>query len=189
MSEALTVKFKFPKLENRIKKNHKRIEQFVAAAMQTNRALLFEHSGEYSGHQKWAPLKFRNGKPLLLRGTLRKSIAPQNDGLTPKQGDNGIIEYRSGIVKIGTRLAYAAIQNNGGVIKAKNAKALKIPLPQGKMATKEGKAAAEKNGKFMFRKSVTIPARNFDSITPQDRDEFETALKAVLAEVLKDGED
>ncbi len=172
--DILEVKFKFPKLDQRIKKNHKRIEQFLAAAMQTNRALLFDAEGEYSGHQKWAPLKLRTGKILSKRGNLRRSIGPSNDGVRPVQSDNGIIEYRNGLVKIGTKLAYAAIQNNGGIIKAKTAKALKIPLD---------------NGKFMFRKSVTIPERNFDSITQQDRQEFSESLKNILVEVLTDAED
>lgn len=170
--DVLSVKFKFPRLEERIKKNHHRIEQFIAAAMQTNRALLFEHEGEYSGHKKWAPLKMRTGKILSKRGTLRKSIGPPNDGNRPVQSDNGIVEFKSGIVKIGTRLAYASMQNEGAVIVAKNAKALKIPLEGGK--------------NFIFRKKVTVPARNFDSITEEDREEFEMAMKAILVEVLKD---
>lgn len=170
--DVLEVKFKFPRLDERLKKNRKRIEQFIAAAMQTNRALLFDQSGEYNGHEKWAPLKFRTGKPLLLRGNLRRSIAPQNDGVRPKQGDNGIVEFRNGIVKIGTKVKYASIQDQGGIVRAKNAKALKIPLEKG----------------FIFRKSVEIPARNFSSITPEDRQEFNDAMKAVLVEVLS-GED
>lgn len=171
--DVLTIKFKFPKLDERIKKNRKRIQEFMAAAMQTNRALLFDHEGAYSGHKKWAPLKMRSGKILSKRGNLRKSIAPSNDGKHPTMSNNGIVQYKSGIVKIGTNIAYAAIQNNGGIIKAKNAKALKIPIEGGKG--------------YIFRKKVTIPARNFNEITPEDQVEFNEALKAILVEVLTDG--
>lgn len=172
--DSLTIKFKFPKLDERIKKNHHRIEQFIAASMQTNRALLFDHEGQYSGHKAWAPLKLRTGKILSKRGNLRRSIGPGNDGHRPVQSDNGIVEYKNGVVKIGTSLAYAKIQNDGGIIKAKKAKALKIPL---------------ENGGYIFRKKVEIPARNFSDITPEDRDEFEQSMKAILKEVLLDSED
>lgn len=178
----IDIKFQFPDLIGKLKKNKERIELFIAAQMQTNRAMLFEHSGEYNGHPKWAPLKFRNGKPLLLRGTLRKSIAPPNDGKRPVHGPNGIVEYKSGKVKIGTKLAYASIQNNGGVVKAKNAKALKIPMPKGEKGTDASKA----QGKFMFRKSVNIPARNFNEVNQQDKQEFREALKNVLVEILNE---
>jgi phage gpG-like protein len=173
--DVLKVKFNFPKLDIRLKKAHHRIEQFLAASMQTNRALLFDHEGAYSGHKKWAPLKLRSGKILSKRGNLRRSIGPPNDGVRPVQSDNGIIEYRNGIVKIGSNLAYASVQNDGAVIKAKSAKALKIPI--------------EGSKDFLFRKKVTIPARNFDSITPEDKEEFTQSLKAILVEVLQDGED
>jgi phage gpG-like protein len=167
----IVAKFKFPHLEDKIKKNRHRIEMFIAATMQTNRALLFDSEGAANGHKKWATLKFRTGKPLLLRGTLRKSIGPTNDGKRPKQGPNGIVEYANGVVKIGTSLAYAAPQNFGAVVSAKKAKALKIPLGP---------------GKYMFRKSVTIPARNFNSISPEDKQEFNEALAQVCAEVLRE---
>jgi phage gpG-like protein len=181
---GVVFKFKFPALDARLRKNKDRIYQFIAAQMQTNRALLFDAAGNYNGHKPWAPLKFRSGKPLSARGTLRKSIGPSNMGDKPKMGSNSIVEYKSGIVKIGTNLAYAAIHNNGGVVRAKKAKALKIPLPSGAKATDASKGLRKSEGNFIFRKSVTIPQRNFDEITPQDRQEFNEALGAVLKEVL-----
>jgi phage gpG-like protein len=181
----IDLKFYWPRLEERVRKNQERIEMFIAAQMQTNRALLFDHSGDYNGHKPWAPLKFRNGKPLLLRGTLRKSIGPQNDGKRPGRGENSIVETSNGIVKIGTSLAYASIHNQGGKIVAKQAKALKIPIPGGKGATDVAKSIRKNEGSFIFRKSVQIPKRNFDEITDQDRVEFNEAMKAVLKEVIR----
>jgi phage gpG-like protein len=171
MNKTLEIKFKFPKLEEKIKKNRTRIEQAIAASMQTNRSLLFDSSGEYNGHKKWDKPKLRSGKPLMKTGTLKKSIGPGNTGEKPKQGPNGIVQYTNGIVKIGTKLKYAAIQNYGGLVKAKKAGALKIPTEDG----------------FIFRKKVKIPARNFTDITAADRQEFEDTIRNIISEVLKSG--
>lgn len=182
MKNVLDIKYHFPDLAKKVKKNRRRIEEFMAATMQTNRALLFNHEGAYSGHKKWKPLKFRNGKPLMARGTLKKSIGPQNDGKRPRRGPNSIVEFQNGIVRVGTSLKYAGIHNRGGVVQARHAQALKIPMPSGAKATDE----AKEHGKVMFRKSVKIPKRNFSDITPEDKREFTEALVAVVSEVLSE---
>ena len=76
----------------------------------------------------------------------------------------------------------------GGVLRAVNAQALKIPLPSGKSATdltKElRKSANGDKDKFIFRKSVKIPARPFDDWTLEDEAELSEALRNKLIEVL-----
>lgn len=165
----LDVKFKFPKLDGVLKKNHERIEMALAATMQTNRSLLFDAEGNANGHKKWKPLVFREGKPLLKTGTLRKSIAPRNDGLRPGHSDGSVVRFNNGVVTIGTSLAYAKIQNEGGIIRAQNKKALKIPTG---------------DGNYIFRKKVEIPARDFTSITPADEQEFGETLLNVMIQIL-----
>jgi phage virion morphogenesis protein len=56
----------------------------------------FEASGR---PEPWAPLKYRQGKPLILSGRLRASITGEVQGST---------------VVLGTNLSYAAIHNYGG---------------------------------------------------------------------------
>lgn len=168
----LEINFKFPDWFEKIKANEERINLFLAANMQTNRAELFDAEGAFNGHRQWKKPIFRpDGQTLSLRGTLRKSIGPENDGKRPKQNPNGIVRIQGDVVTIGTSLIYAKILNSGGVVRPKNAKALAFPGP---------------GGKIMFRKKVTIPARDFQSISPQDQAEFEVALTNFVAEVLNE---
>ena len=67
---------------------------------------------------------------------------------------------------IGTSLIYAAIHQTGGVIRAKG-KALRIPIG---------------GGRAIFRKSVTIPARPFLVIKPQDPADIAGALDARISD-------
>ena len=50
------------------------IMDVLAAAMQTNRAMMFDQDGADNGKQAWAPLKWRRGRPLQKRGTLRNPL-------------------------------------------------------------------------------------------------------------------
>jgi phage gpG-like protein len=77
----------------------------------------------------WAPLKLRGGEPLRDTGRLFAS-------LTPTLTADGF--------KVGTNVVYAAIQQHGGTVRAKQAKQL--------FSKKLGKG---------FGKAVTIPARPF----------------------------
>lgn len=192
----LLLNLEFPDLYNKLRKHEDEIYRFVAAQMQFNRGMLFEHEGNYNGHPGWAPLAFRSGQILSKRGTLRKSIAPLSaDGKAPS---NGSVVISGDTITIGTSLFYAAMMNwgttnlPGGVLRAKNAKALMIPIPGGKGGTPAGaglkKTKVQGPGKgkqnVIFRKSVKIPARHFDEWTKADQDELEDALVNKISEIL-----
>lgn len=140
----VSFELKFPDLAQKLKKHEKDIELFIAAQMQFNRGMMFDQEGAYNGHDRWAELKFRDGQILSRRGTLRKSIAPK--AAQGKPGPGGIVKFGSGLVTIGSSLKYAALMNwgttklPGGVLVPKNAKALKIPVPQGNKAGVAAKA-------------------------------------------------
>ncbi len=178
----INLKLKFPKLEMRFKKHQREIMLVLAASMQTNRAMMFNADGADNGKKKWDPLVLRTGRPLQLTGALRKSWAPGNDGKTPGHALGSIVKIGPAEVSIGTNLAYARMMNDGttkmpgGVLRAKNAQALKIPLPSGML---------ENGQKFMFRKSVRIPARPMDTLTKQDEKEFSVTMANYIAEILR----
>lgn len=191
---TVNIEFKFPDLEKRLKQHENEINLFLAATVQTNRGLLFDSEGSHNGRPGWAPLKLRRGQILSDRGVLRKSIAPYNaDG---KPGPDGIVAIRPDAIVIGTTLLYARLMNDGtekmpgGKLVAKNAKALRIPLPAGANATKTAKGlskSAKSDGsgkKFIFRKSVRIPARPFDDWNQMDQEEVNEALVNKVAEIL-----
>lgn len=195
---TVNVDFKWPDLEDRLKKAEGEINLFLAAAIQTNRGLLFDSEGSYNGRPGWAPLKLRKGQILSDRGVLRKSIAPYNaDG---KPGPDGIVVIQPDAIIVGTTLLYAQMMNDGttkmpgGVLRPVHAKALKIPLPSGANATPAAKSLRKKTkfstsadgtrGKFLFRKSVRIPARPFNDWNQQDQDEVNEALVNKAAEIL-----
>lgn len=200
--------FKFPDLAGKLDKYADEIYLFMAAQMQTNRAELFDAEGAHNGHKKWAALKFRNGRILQDRGTLRKSIGPSNDGIQPRSSEGGFYKINGELITIGTSLGYARLMNDGtkkmpgGVLRATNAKALRIPLPSGKSATEASKSlskgaskarpedvasGAKKNQKYIFRKSVKIEPREFDTWTEGDENEMSEALMNKLSEVLSRG--
>jgi hypothetical protein len=100
--------------------------------------MLFDNEGSYNGHRRWARLSFRSGQILSNRGALRRSIAPHNPKGSPAA--DGIVRFTGDEIIVGTKLLYARMMNDGttkmpgGVLRPKNAKALKIPVPQGKNA-------------------------------------------------------
>lgn len=184
------IKFDMPKLSPILRKNKQRLLLAFAAAIQTNRGMMFDKEGAYNGHKKWAPLKFRNGQILTDTGTLRKSIAPTNPKGTP--GQDGIVQFSGDTIKVGTRLFYAAMMNwgttklPGGVLRPKNAQALRIPLPSGKGATPGAKGLRKQSGDHIYRKSVRIPARRFDEWNEEDQQEIDATVANLIA-VLLDG--
>lgn len=192
----VAIDFEMPDLEEKLRQAEHEIHVFVAAQAQFNRGMLFDQEGGYNGHEKWAPLQFRTGQILSKRGTLRKSIAPMAaDG---RAGPDGIVRFSGDVVTIGTRLIYARMMNDGttklpgGVLRPRNAKALKIPLPPGKTSTEGAKslrsgAKGKGDDKFIFRKSVKIPARPFDEWNTEDEEEMSAALANKLAEILNRG--
>lgn len=195
----IKIEVEFPDLYERLKKYEKEIMLVLAASMQTNRSMMFDADGADNGKKKWAPLKFRNGRPLQDRGTLRKSMGPSNDGITPGRGVDSVLKINTDSVMIGTKLAYARMMNDGttkmpgGVLRPINAQALKIPLPMGKNIVKAAKAlrkgaAQDSTGqKYIFRKSVRIPARPMDEITPQDEQEWVETVQNYMMEILTRG--
>jgi len=226
----IAISYKYPDWDRKLKKASQEINLFIAAVMQTNRGMLFDSEGSHNGHDPWKPLAFREGMILSNRGVLRKSIAPLTG--TGQPGPSGIVRFNGDVVTIGTKVAYARIMNDGttklpgGVIRAKKAKALKIPVPQGDKANANAKAIqVEANNKkiaalqarlnatrsespgraklisqisrlreqnrkgtgpvkFIFRKSVRIPARPFDTWTRDDEKELESALTGKIREIL-----
>lgn len=144
----MKIEMKFPLWKQAVTAKQGEIAQAIAAAMQTNRAMLFDTEGAYNGHPPWAPLKFRNGQILSDTGTLRKSIGPFARSGKPVSNPNGIVRYAGSavdpMVTIGTTLIYAALMNNGGVVRPVGAKALAIPLPMGRSATPYAKKASKK---------------------------------------------
>lgn len=198
----IAVNFSMPDLSARLLRHRAAIYSELIVAMQTNRGLLFQAEGSYNGHTAWHSLLLRAGQILANRGVLKKSIAPGTGSGMP--GPDGIARFdpATGEATVGTALPYARMMNDGttklpgGVLRAKPGHALKIPLPSGKKASdvaKELRPSAhrihnertEKDESVIFRKSVKIPARPFDTITEQDAAEFREALKAAIAEALR----
>lgn len=238
MAGGVKVDFKmtYPKLDEKLKASRGEINLFVAANVQTNRGLLFAQGGARNGHQAWPAPQFRAGQPLKDRGTLSKSIGPSGARDRPITSPGGVVKLGTDTVTIGTNLKYAWLMNwgttklPGGVLTAKNAQALRIPLPSGKKATQSAKdlskgastkkdymrkiadleyeingvrqperranlskrlrsmkekAAQMKDGeKYIFRKSVKIPARRFDEWTAEDQNEITKALTKKLVRIL-----
>lgn len=160
----------FPDWKSRLKQNEDRINRFIAADIQTNRGMMFDQEGAYNGHERWAPLKYREGQILSKTGTLRRSIAPTNS--TGVAGPSGIVEHQGGLIKkttrVGTKVAYARIHNEGGVIRPKTAKALRFKV----------------RGKWVFAQEVKIPKRNFDAWNAQDAANLEAGLVNLITEIL-----
>jgi phage gpG-like protein len=195
MSVSVLFEIKLPDWHKKVKDKMPEMIDLALATMQTNRGMLFDQEGAYNGHTKWAPLKFRNGQILSNRGNLRKSIGPVGNGVTPVRSPGGVVRFSADTLTIGTTLAYAAMMNfgttqmPGGVLKATNAKALKIPLPAGKSATPAAKglrktASGEGRDKFIFRKSVRIPARDFIGWNEKDQQELEETLTNKFWEIM-----
>lgn len=131
--------FKFPDWGAKLRAREDELNRFTAAMVQTNRGMMFDKEGAHNGRPKWAPLRLRNGQILSNRGALRKSLAPANPRGAP--GPDGIVRFAGDLIVFGTKVGYARLMNDGtakmpgGVLRAKNANALKIPLPSGQNAT------------------------------------------------------
>ncbi len=193
MAVGFEMKFEMPGWLEKIERARGEINLFIAATMQTNRGQLFDSEGANNGGQRWAPLVFRKGQILSDRGNLRKSLAPTP--ATGKAGPGGMVSIADDTITIGTNLYYASMMNDGttkmpgGVLRPVNAQALKIPLPGGVNATDTAKslrknASGSGKEKFIFRKSVRIPARPFDRWTQEDEQEMSDALTNKILEVM-----
>jgi phage gpG-like protein len=126
----------------------------------------------------WAPLRFREGKPLRDKGLLMGSVFGQGAG--------HIEELTATSLIWGSNLQYAAVHQFGGTITPKNGKALAIPMtPEAKrsggprnfgkplalvwpknsdhgwLVEQSGKRKVRTNLHFLLVAKVTIPARPF----------------------------
>jgi phage gpG-like protein len=202
---GVDIDFKFPDVYGLFIAAREELNLFTAAQIQTNRGMLFDSEGAYNGHQPWAPLKLRVGQILSDRGVLRKSVAPRNP--SGSAGPEGYVRFGADEIRIGSKLIYASTMNDGttkmpgGVMRPVHAQALKIPLPAGKSATPYAKSLRKgaktiktevaegvfKNQKFIFRKFVRIPARNFTDWNEQDAQELSEALANKAVEVINRG--
>ncbi len=119
--------------------------------LQTRQRIAVEKTGPDG--QAW-PKNRRGSSTLYASGTLHDSI-----------------DYKTGLgqVTVGSPLIYAAIHHFGGIIKAKNAKAL----------------AFMSGNKRVFAKSVTMPARPYLGISPENAKEIEEVVADFISEVLK----
>lgn len=197
--------FKFPDWAEKVKRRMNEINLFLAAQIQFNRGMLFDQEGAYNGRPRWRELAFRNGQILSNRGVLRKSIAPLNP--KGREGPDGIVRIAGDFITVGTKVLYARLMNDGttkmpgGKMVAKNGKALMIPLPNGKAASplaktlrktesstlltpKPGGGYSKSN--VIFRKSVKIPARPFDTWNKEDQEEIDAGLINKLVQVMNE---
>ena len=98
--------------------------------------------------RKWVPsfrAKTTGGRTLTDRGILRGSLTHRADKRSVQWGSN---------------LIYAAIQQRGGTIKAKNAGALHFPIGNG----------------YAIVKQVTLPARPYLGFDSGDREDVEEVM-------------
>lgn len=109
--------------------------QALGRVLVTRIQLTFRQSTAPNG-SRWAPLKLRQGQPLVDTGRLRASI-------TSKAGDREVV--------VGTNVQYARVHQFGAVIRPVRAKLLRFPNDA---------------GGFAFARQVKVPARPFMPIGP-----------------------
>lgn len=120
-----------------------RMKKRVAAEALTQLQLGFRQSRDPYG-KAWPPPEHRSGKPLLDTGRMRNSFT---------------IEITFNGFKLGTKVIYAPVHQYGATIKAKTAKALRIPFAMQGPAPKGVRGGGGLGTSFVFVKSVTIPRR------------------------------
>ena len=172
MSNDVEIDFNFPDFKQAGEKIRNALPGLIAAVLQTQRAMIFDDSGEYNGRSGWEPLKSRNGQPLKDRGTLSRSIGPANDGITPGYATGSIVRLSDSIVTIGTNIAYAAVHDQGAVIYPKK--------PGGVLRFKIG-------NRWICTKKVTIPKRNFSDIMPLDIRELRDTIENFIVATIENG--
>lgn len=178
--ELVAVEFKLPNYLDRFKGQFRRVQIAIASDIQTNVGLRFDNEGAYNGHQKWKDLasglnrkKAKNGLQVrqILRksGALKNSIGPASptEGVPPKDGYITFSgDIRRAVVRVGSRLKYAAIHNNGGVINhpgTSNGFGRGIKIPPHK---------------------IRIPRRNFTDWSQQDNKNLQITLKNTIEEII-----
>lgn len=125
--------------------------------------------GEYllfSHEERWDKQVSPDGEAWLPLSALTQELKPQNkDKILILNGYLKNLQYQvtANGLKFGTDKEYAAIQQSGGTITPKKGTTLKIP--------------GGENGKGVFMKSVTIPARPFLGISQDDEENIIGILK------------
>lgn len=161
----------FPDWIGKFERSYDRIEKTVASTMQTMVGLRFDAEGASNGHERWAPLKMRQGQILSLSGDLRRSYSPPSkDG---SAGPGGYVESKGVLtdfeVSIGSKLIYAAVQDRGAVITPKKKKALRFQGPNG----------------YVFSMRSVIPARPVTDLNETDHEEIEATLHNLVTAILE----
>lgn len=168
---SVEITFDFPKLFDRLQNNQESIERLIASTIQTQVGLRFDNEGAYNNHEKWAPLKFRQGQILSYSGALRKSMSPP--GAEGNPGPGGFVRHEGNVMdlktEVGTKLIYASVHNEGATIVPKNKQALRYPIG---------------GNKFMFSKKSVIPKRNFTDMSFQDTEELNETLANYMAHLV-----
>lgn len=148
---GIDIKCVFPSLVGKYARAKNELMLFTAAQIQTNRGMLFDANGARNGGVLWPQPMLRVGQPLGARGTLRKSL-----GANGKAGPGGVVRFTGTKVAVGSSLIYAAMMNfgteglPGGVLRAKDGKSLRIPIPAGKRATETAQE---------IRKSINVTTK------------------------------
>lgn len=163
------IKFEFPKYLEKFNRARERIELTIASTIQVNIGFRFDREGAWNGHEKWAPLKRRIGQILSVSGTLRKSISPpgapgigQGEGFVTVSGPTELMQ-----VDVGTKVKYAAIHNDGGIVRHPG--------------TKNGFG----RGILIPPHAIPIPRRNFTDWNETDETELSETLSNLIADILE----
>jgi phage gpG-like protein len=194
--ELVSCDIKIPKFEEMLMQQIGRIQIAIASDIQTNIAQRFNNQGAFNGHERWKDLKtglnlkkagngLKSRQVLKKTGALKNSIAPQAaDG---QAGPEGYVQFsgdlRTPVVKVGTRIKYARIHNDGGVIEH--------PGTQHGFGVKGKVYKARKNKRRHVGRGLTvgpyqikIPKRNFTDWNATDNDNLQKTLKNTIEEIL-----
>lgn len=130
----------------------------------------FEQSRSPYG-EKWKPLKYRDGKPLVDTARLRNAT---QDASTPQR------------VVVENRTRYAAIHNYGGRLKSKAIMSQTLSFNRrGRFAGRGQRAYSSVKVRPYTRGPVTIPARPFIPDARGLPASWETALVGVAEKVME----
>ena len=133
----------------------------ISEMMQRSVQLTFDEGGR---PDKWTPLKYRSGKPLILTGALRASVTPEYD-----------LDYAA--VTEGRGLVYAAIHQFGGVVKPKVTEKMRSFYWAKWFETKDDKWRWMALGaKVGTRLEIQIPARPSLVWIEEDVEQYKTLL-------------
>ena len=107
------------------KLDKKKLANFKKAGIIAVRDIQLHFRNSQSPDGKWAPLKYRSGKPLQKTGILQQSISESIHG--------------DDTIEVGTNLIYARIHNFGGIIKPVHKKYLSFQIGNNWIKTKQVK--------------------------------------------------